>query len=66
MNNDMNTNLRDSERGPWDFIMFGLIFFGFVFAVGGVIAASAAVAVIGSLAMLLALSFFGLQRWLSD
>jgi hypothetical protein len=62
----MNTNLRDSERGPWDFIMFGLIFFGLIFALGGVIAASASIAVIGSLAMLMGLSFFGLQRWLSD
>ena len=62
----MNTNLRDSERGPWDFIMFGLTFFGFIFALGGVIAASPGVAVIGLLAMLLGLSFFGLQRWLSD
>jgi len=62
----MNTNPRDSERGPWDFFMFGLIFFGFIFALGGVIAAAAGVAVLGSLAMLLGLSFFGLQRWLSD
>ena len=62
----MNTNLRDSERGPWDFIMFGLVFFGFIFASGGVIAASVRVAVIGLLAMLLGLAYFGLQRWLSD
>jgi xanthosine utilization system XapX-like protein len=47
-------------------MMFGLTFFGFIFALGGVIAASASVAVVGLLAMLLGLSFFGLQRWLSD
>src|SRR6266487_6688728 len=28
---DMNRKLQDSERGPWDFIMFGLTFYGFVF-----------------------------------
>ncbi len=46
--------------------MFGLAFFGFLFALGGVIAASAAVAVSGLLAMCLAILFFGLQHWLSD
>ncbi|HYT60549.1 MAG TPA: hypothetical protein VEL06_10275 [Haliangiales bacterium] len=62
----MNRNFQRSERGPWDFIMFGLAFFGFLFALGGVIAASAAVAVSGLLAMGLAFLFFGLQHWLSD
>ncbi len=62
----MNRNFQRSERGPWDFIMFGLAFFGFLFALGGVIAASAAVAVSGLLAMCLAILFFGLQHWLSD
>jgi hypothetical protein len=62
----MNSNLRDPERGPWDFIMFGMIFFGFVFALGGVIVASAGVAVTGLLAMALGLFFFGVQQWLAD
>ncbi len=62
----MNTNPRDSERGPWDFIMFGLLFYGFVLALGGTIAASPAVAVTGLLAMAVGLFFFALQQWLSD
>ncbi len=62
----MNTNPRDSERGPWDFIMFGITFYGFLFALGGTIAASPGVAVTGLLAMVLGLLFFALQHWLSD
>jgi hypothetical protein len=62
----MNGKLQNAERGPWDFIMFGLTFYGFVFALGGVIAASAGVAVTGLMAMGLGLLFFGLQQWLSD
>ena len=62
----MNKHLQDSERGPSDFIMFGATFFGFVFALGGVIVASACVAITGLIAMGLGLVFFGLQQWLSD
>ena len=62
----MKSKLQDSERGPWDFIMFGLTFYGFVFTLGGVIAASAGVAVTGLMAMGMGLLFFGLQQWLSD
>jgi hypothetical protein len=62
----MNRNFHNSERGPWDFIMFGMAFFGFVFALGGVIVASGAVAVTGLMAIGLALLFFGLQDWLAD
>ncbi len=62
----MNSKLQDSERGPWDFIMFGLTFYGFVFTLGGVIGAAAGVAVTGLIAMGLGLLFFGLQQWLSD
>jgi hypothetical protein len=46
--------------------MFGLTFCGFVFTLGGVIAASAGVAVAGLMAMCLGLLYFGLQQWLSD
>jgi hypothetical protein len=46
--------------------MFGMAFFGFVFALGGVIVASGAVAVTGLMAIGLALLFFGLQDWLAD
>ncbi len=46
--------------------MFGIAFFGFIFAVGGVIVASGAVAVTGLMAMGLALVFFGLQHWLAE
>jgi hypothetical protein len=62
----MNRNLQDSERGPWDFIMFGLTFYGFIFTLAGVIAASTGVAVTGLMAMGAGLLFFGLQQWLSD
>jgi len=62
----MNRHFQDSERGPWDFIMFGVTFFGFVFTLGGVIVASAGVAITGLIAMGLGLLFFGLQQWLSD
>ena len=62
----MNKNLQDSERGPWDFIMFGLTFYGFVLALGGVLAGSAGVAITGLMAMGLGLFFFCLQQWLSD
>jgi|SRR6266516_1834830 len=63
---DMNSKLQDSERGPWDFIMFGLTFCGFVLSLAGVLAASAGVAVTGLMAMGLGLLYFGLQQWLSD
>jgi len=46
--------------------MFAIIFFGFLFALGGTIAASPAVAVTGLFAMILGLLFFALQQWLSD
>ena len=46
--------------------MFGVAFFGFVFTLGGVIVASAGVAITGLIAMGLGLLFFGLQQWLSD
>ena len=62
----MNRNLQDAERGPWDFIMFGLTFYGFVFTLGGVIVASTGVAVTGLMAMCLGLLYFGLQHWLLD
>jgi hypothetical protein len=62
----MKTNLRNSERSPWDFIMFGITFFGFVLALGGTIAASAGVAVTGLFAVILGFLFFGLQHWLAD
>jgi hypothetical protein len=60
----MNRNLQNSERGPWDFILFGLTFFGFVVTLAGVITASAGVAVTGLMAMSLGLLFFVLQQWL--
>jgi len=62
----MNKNFPNSERGPWDFVMFGVTFCGFILALGGVIAASRCAAVIGLIAMLLGLHYFGLQQWLSD
>ena len=62
----MNRNRQDGERGPWDFIMFGLTFYGFIFTLGGVIAASAGVAVTGLMVMGLGLLFFGLQQSLAD
>jgi len=62
----MNKNLQDSERGPWDFIMFGLTFYGIVLTLGGIIAASAGLAITGLMAIALGLLFFGLQQWLSD
>ena len=62
----MNRKLQNSERGPWDYIMFGLIFYGFVFALGGVIVASTGVALTGLMVMGVGLLFFGVQQWLSD
>jgi len=62
----MNRKLQDSERGPWDFLMFGLTFCGFVLTLGGVIAASAGIAVTGLMAMGLGLLYFGFQQRLSD
>ncbi|HXT40033.1 MAG TPA: hypothetical protein VN887_08420 [Candidatus Angelobacter sp.] len=62
----MNKNIQESERGPWDFIMFGITFFGFVFALGGVIIASAGVAITGLAAMVLGLFYYCVQRWLSE
>jgi len=62
----MRANLQNSERGPWDFIMFGLIFYGFVLSLTGVIVASAGVALTGLMALATGLIFFALQRWLSD
>ena len=46
--------------------MFGLTFYGFVFTLGGVVAASTGVAVTGLMAMGLGLLYFGLQQWLLD
>ncbi len=62
----MNRNPQDIERGPWDFIMFGLAFYGFLVTLVGVISACAGVAITGLMAMCLGLLFFGLQQWLSD
>lgn len=62
----MNKNIQESERGPWDFIMFGITFFGFVFALGGVIIASAGVAITGLAAMALGFFYYSVQRWLSE
>ena len=62
----MNRQLQDSERGPWDFIMFGLTFCGFVFTLAGVIIASPGVTVTGLLAMGMGLLYFGLQEGLSE
>jgi len=46
--------------------MFGVTFYGFVFTLGGVIAASAGVALTGLIAMGVGLLFFAIQQWLSD
>lgn len=46
--------------------MFGLTFYGFVFTLGGVIVASAGVALTGLMAMGVGLLFFGIQHWLAD
>ena len=46
--------------------MFAIIFYGFLFAVGGTIGASPGVAVSGLCAVILGLLFFALQQWLSD
>jgi hypothetical protein len=62
----MNRNLQDSERGPWDFIMFGLTFYGIILTLGGVIAGSAGVAITGLMVIGVGLLFFGLQQWLAD
>jgi len=62
----MNKNIQESERGPWDFIMFGITFFGFVFALGGVIIASTGVAITGLAAMALGFFYYSVQRWLSE
>ena len=62
----MNRRFRDSERGPWDFIMFGLTFYGFILTLAGVVVGSAGVAVTGLMTMSLGLLFFGIQQWLSD
>ena len=62
----MNRNIQNSERGPWDFVMFGLTFCGFVFTLAGVIAASVGVAVTGLMAMGLGLLFFALQQRLAE
>ena len=62
----MSNNVQDFERGPWDFIMFGAVFFGFVFAVGGVVVASPGVAVTGLTAVCLGVLYFGIQHWLAD
>lgn len=62
----MNRNLQDSERGPWDFIMFGLTFYGIILTLAGVLAGSAGVAITGLMGIGVGLLFFGLQQWLSD
>ena len=62
----MNRKLQDSERGPWDFMMFGITFYGFVFTLAGVIAASAGVAPTGLMAMGVGLLCFAFQQRLSD
>ena len=62
----MSSHLQNSDRGPWDFWMFAAIFFGFVFAAGGVVVASPGVAVTGLIALCGGLFYFGLQQWLSD
>jgi len=61
----MNRNLQNSERGPGDFIMFGISFYGFILALGGVIVASTGVAVVGLAGMALGLFYYGVQQWLS-
>jgi hypothetical protein len=61
----MNRNLQSSERGPWDFIMFGISFYGFVFTLGGVVVASTGVAITGLAALALGLFYYSAQQWLS-
>jgi len=62
----MSRKSQESERGPWDFIMFGTAFLGFIFGMTGVIVAAPGVAITGLIAMCVGLLFFGLQEWLSD
>jgi hypothetical protein len=61
----MNRNLQNSGRGPWDFIMFGITFYGFIFTLGGVIVASTGVAVVGLAGMALGFFYYSVQQWLS-
>jgi hypothetical protein len=62
----MSRKLPDAERSPWDFILYAMTFFGLVLALGGVIIASAPVAVTGLIAIGVGLLYFGLQQWVSD
>lgn len=46
------------QRGPVDFILFGMMFFGFVMAAGGLVTTTIPVAVLGVTLLLLGLCAF--------
>jgi hypothetical protein len=43
----MNKRIDTSERGPVDFIIFGLIFYSFLLTLAGILLTSVAFAVVG-------------------
>ncbi len=53
--------MEDSQRGPADFILFGLAFVGFVLGTGGLITTSVPAAVTGVVLMLLSVCSFMLK-----
>ena len=57
----MNKDLDQVERGPGDFILFGLAFVGFVMSAGGLVTTSIPVAVTGVIFMLLRACSFMLK-----
>ncbi len=57
----MDTNVDSTDRGPGDYILFGLGFTGFLLGTGGVVVASLPAAVTGGVLFLLAVACFGLR-----
>jgi hypothetical protein len=55
----MTTNSDSTDRGPVDFVLFGLAFIGFLVGLSGVILASLSAAVGGLLLMLISIGALG-------
>lgn len=57
----MNHELNSTDRSPGDYVLFALAFIGFQVAAGGVILASAHLAVLGTILSLVPLTIYALS-----
>ena len=58
----MNDSTEQPPRSRWDFIHFGVIFFGFILGAGSVIINSFAGAMLGIILIAIGLAYFAIRR----